>query len=70
MLTLHYAAKFQEKGWKVNGSCPNLTDTNFARGWVKGRPALESAVNIVRLATLSADGESGVYSDENGVVLW
>lgn len=70
MLTLHYAAKFQDKGWKVNGSCPNLTDTNFARGWVKGRPASESAVNIVRLATLSADGESGVYSDETGVVPW
>lgn len=70
MLTLHYAAKFNDKGWKVNGSCPNLTDTNFARGWVKGRPASESAVNIVRLATLSTDGESGVYSDENGVVPW
>lgn len=70
MLTLHYAAKFHDKGWKVNGSCPNLTDTNFARGWVKGRPASESAANIVRLATLSIDGESGVYSDENGVVPW
>ncbi|CEO58876.1 hypothetical protein PMG11_03573 [Penicillium brasilianum] len=70
MLTLHYAAKFHGKGWKVNGSCPNLTDTNFTRGWVKGRPATESAANIVRLATLSTDGESGVYSDENGVVPW
>lgn len=70
MLTLHYAAKFHDKEWKVNGSCPNLTDTNFARGWVKGRPASESAVNIVRLATLSIDGESGVYSDENGAVPW
>ncbi|KAJ5166868.1 uncharacterized protein N7482_005649 [Penicillium canariense] len=70
MITLHYAAKFQGKGWKVNGSCPNLTDTNFTRGWLTGRPASESVVNIVRLATLSVDGESGVYSDENGVVPW
>lgn len=70
MLTLHHAAKFQDKGWMVNGSCPNLTDTNFARGWVTGRAASESAVNIVRLATLSVDGQSGVYSDENGVVPW
>lgn len=68
MLTLHYAAKFQAKGWKVNGSCPNLTATNFSRGM--GRPASESAVNIMRLATLGADGESGTYSDEDGVVVW
>ena len=68
MLTLHYAAKFQAKGWKVNASCPNLTATNFSRG--KGRPASESAVNIVRLATLGVDGQSGLYTDENGVVPW
>lgn len=68
MLTLHYAAKFQAKRWKVNGSCPNLTATNFTRGL--GRPASESAVNIVRLATLGVDGESGTYSDENGVIPW
>jgi NAD(P)-dependent dehydrogenase (short-subunit alcohol dehydrogenase family) len=68
MLTLHYAAKYQAKGWKVNASCPNLTATNFSRG--NGRPASESAVNIVRLATLGADGESGVYTDENGIVPW
>ncbi|KAJ5127128.1 hypothetical protein N7448_007907 [Penicillium atrosanguineum] len=68
MLTLHYAAKFQSKGWKVNASCPNLTATNFSRG--NGRPASESAVNIVRLATLGTNGESGVYRDEKGVVPW
>lgn len=68
MLTLHYAAKFQPKGWKVNASCPNLTATNFSRG--NGRPASESAFNIIRLATLDADGESGVYTDEKGVVPW
>lgn len=70
MLTLHFAAKFQEKGWKVNGSCPNLTDTNFSGNRGIGRPASESAKNIVRLATLSSDGEHGVYSDEDGVVPW
>ncbi|KAJ5091682.1 hypothetical protein NUU61_006552 [Penicillium alfredii] len=68
MLTLHYAAQFKDQGWKVNASCPNLTATNFSHGI--GRPASESAVNIVRLATLGADGESGLYSDENGVVPW
>ncbi|KAJ5578134.1 uncharacterized protein N7459_007098 [Penicillium hispanicum] len=70
MLTVHYASKFQAKGWKVNATCPNLTNTAFTRGRNIGRPASESAVNIVRLATLSEDGESGVYSDENGVVPW
>jgi NAD(P)-dependent dehydrogenase (short-subunit alcohol dehydrogenase family) len=68
MLTLHYAAMFKEKGWKVNASAPNLTATGFSHG--VGRPASESAVNIVRLATLKADGESGTYSDENGTVAW
>lgn len=68
MLTLHYAAMFKEKGWKVNASAPNLTATGFSHGI--GRPASESAVNIVRLATLKADGESGTYSDENGTVAW
>ncbi|KAJ5391586.1 hypothetical protein N7509_007076 [Penicillium cosmopolitanum] len=67
-LTLHYAAKFNEKGWKVNAASPNLTATNFSRG--NGRPASESAVNIVRLATLSSDGDTGTYSDENGIVPW
>ncbi|KAJ5975895.1 hypothetical protein N7481_009602 [Penicillium waksmanii] len=67
-ITLHYAAKFNEKGWKVNAASPNLTATNFSRG--NGRPASESAVNIVRLATLSSDGDTGTYSDENGTVPW
>lgn len=67
-LTLHYAAKFNEKGWKVNAACPNLTATNFSRG--NGRPASESAINIVKLATLSSDGDTGTYTDENGTVPW
>lgn len=67
-LTLHYASKFEEKGWKVNATSPNLTATNFSRG--NGRPASESAMNIVRLATLSADGDTGTYTDENGTVPW
>ncbi|KAJ5625807.1 hypothetical protein N7510_002116 [Penicillium lagena] len=69
MLMLHYAAFFEDKGGKVNASCPNLTGTNFTRG-MGGRPVSESAVNIVRLATLVKDGETGTYSDENGPVPW
>lgn len=68
MLTLHYAAMFKEKGWKVNATAPNLTATRFSHG--VGRPASESAVNIVRLATLKTYGESGTFSDENGTVAW
>ncbi|KAJ5677112.1 uncharacterized protein N7477_002745 [Penicillium maclennaniae] len=66
LLTRHYAAKFQPKGWNVNASCPNLTATNFSRG--NERPASESVLNIIRLATLCADGESGMNTDEKGVV--
>ncbi|KAJ5771042.1 uncharacterized protein N7511_003093 [Penicillium nucicola] len=68
MLMLHYSALFEDRGWKVNASAPNLTATNFSHG--VGRPASESAVNIVRLATLSVDGETGTFSDENGTVPW
>lgn len=72
MLTLHYAVRLQDNGWKMNGSCSNLTNTNFTRGFAPGlgRPASESAVKIVRLATLRVEGETGVYSDENGVAPW
>lgn len=69
-LTLHYAALFKEKGWKINVSCPNLTETNFHGQKGVGRPPSESAVNIVRLAVLGDDGETGTYSDENGPVAW
>ncbi|KAJ5753007.1 hypothetical protein N7520_009924 [Penicillium odoratum] len=70
MLTLHYAARFKEQGWKINASCPNLTRSAFSRFSDLGRSPAESAVNIVRLATLSEGGETGQYSDENGVVAW
>ncbi|KAJ6013702.1 hypothetical protein N7540_008293 [Penicillium herquei] len=70
MLTLHYAAMFKEQGWKVNASCPNLTKSAFTRFSDLGRSPAESAVNIVRLATLSDDGETGQYLDENGSVAW
>ncbi|KAJ5082608.1 hypothetical protein N7532_011651 [Penicillium argentinense] len=58
-LTLHYASKFEGKEWKVNASSPNLTATSFSHG--NGRPASESAVNIVRLATLSAGGDTATH---------
>lgn len=70
MLTLHYAAVHAEKGWKINASCPNLTDTAFTGSSGMGRPASESALNIVRLLSLGEDGENGTCSDESGVVPW
>lgn len=70
MLLLHYANRFVAKGWRVNGSCPNITATKFTGGM--GRPASESAVNIVKLCFLdeAKDGVNGVLSDEEGVVPW
>ncbi|OJJ49135.1 hypothetical protein ASPZODRAFT_61151 [Penicilliopsis zonata CBS 506.65] len=72
MLTLHYAALFEDKGGKVNATCPNRTATGFMKGLsVPGaRPASESARNIVRLATLGKDGETGTNSDETGIMPW
>ncbi|CEJ82762.1 hypothetical protein VHEMI02810 [[Torrubiella] hemipterigena] len=70
MLTLHYAAKFDSRGWKVNASCPNLTATSFTKDSGLGRPPYESAVNIVRLACLGEDGETGTCSDEKEIIGW
>ena len=73
MLLLHYKNRFDAKGWRVSGSCPNLTATNFSGG--VGRPASESAWNIVSLCYLGGEDDkgdkvNGLLSDEEGIVPW
>lgn len=68
MLMLHYARRFEDRNWKVNASCPNLTATKFTGGI--GRDPAVSAENVVHLAMLGKEGVNGRFSDDEGIVPW
>jgi NAD(P)-dependent dehydrogenase (short-subunit alcohol dehydrogenase family) len=68
-ITLAYAKELAEAGIKVNAADPGFTatDLNQHRGY---RTVQQAAVIAIRLATLGADGPTGTFQDENGVVPW
>lgn len=67
MLTIHYAVKF--KDWKINSCCPGFTSTNLNA--FRGTGTVEDAtINIIRLATLGRDGETGTFSEKEGKLPW
>jgi NAD(P)-dependent dehydrogenase (short-subunit alcohol dehydrogenase family) len=68
-ITLAYAKELREAGIKVNAADPGFTatDLNQHRGY---RTVQQAAAIAVRLATLGADGPTGTFQDENGVVPW
>ncbi|KAF7337126.1 hypothetical protein MVEN_02150400 [Mycena venus] len=69
MLALGYAHRFRDRGWKVNMDNPGFTPTDMTGG--RGTGTLEDgARNSVRLATLGEDGETGTYSEKEGVLPW
>ncbi|KAH8811209.1 putative carbonyl reductase [Xylogone sp. PMI_703] len=69
MLMLYYNAVLVDKGFKVNASCPGHIGTNLNS--YRGKGTLEEgAENIVRLATLGKDGESGTFSTREGPRPW
>ncbi|KAF2201098.1 carbonyl reductase [Delitschia confertaspora ATCC 74209] len=68
MVCLNYAARLNEMDWKVNACCPGSVATNI-NGYY-GKDAERCPPNILRLATLGIDGETGMFSDEEGVVGW
>lgn len=69
MICLHYAAKYKERGWKVNAVDPGHVATNLNR--FKGPDPVESgAVQLVRMAMLGEEGPSGTFSNCKGVVPW
>lgn len=69
MIMLHYAFKYKDAGWKVNAVCPGFCATNLNS--YRGTDTPENgAVNPVRLATLGDDGETGTFSNEEGIVTW
>src|SRR6476469_5589642 len=66
MLTVQYAKAHPDI--KFNAVEPAATDMTAAFGI--GRSPEESAKTIVRLATLDADGPTGTFQDENGILPW
>lgn len=69
MLMLHYACKYKDAGWKVNAGCPGYCATNL-NGYAGTDTPENGALNAVRLATLGEDGETGTFSNKEGIVAW
>ena len=68
MLTVQYAKS--EPGIKFNAIEPGPTATDMTAAFGIGRPPAESARQVVRLATLGADGPTGTLQDEDGELRW
>lgn len=68
MLTVQYAKS--QPGIKFNAIEPGPTATDMTAAYGIGRSPEESARIVVRLATLGADGPTGTFQDENGVLPW
>ena len=68
-LTVHYAREFADTALKVNGAAPGhvATDFNDFRGT---RTPDEGAAVAVRLATLPADGPTGVVVEDDRQLAW
>jgi len=69
MLCLTYAQKYRERGWKINACCPGYVATQLNE-FMGGGTVESGAVNAVRLATLGVDGETGTYSNKEGLIPW
>lgn len=68
-MTIQFAHELKDTAIKVNSADPGYvaTDINANQGT---RTVQQGASAAVRLATLPADGPTGGYFDENGVVPW
>ena len=68
-MTVQFAHELKDTPIKVNSADPGYvaTDINQHRGI---RTVQQGATAPVRLATLPADGPSGGFFDENGIVPW
>jgi NAD(P)-dependent dehydrogenase (short-subunit alcohol dehydrogenase family) len=69
MLMLHYASKYKDDGWKINATCPGYCATNLNAFAGIDSPA-NGALNAVRLATLGGEGETGTFSNKDGIIPW
>jgi NAD(P)-dependent dehydrogenase (short-subunit alcohol dehydrogenase family) len=68
-LTVLFAKELTDTSIKVNSADPGFTSTdlNGHRGY---RSVEQGASIVVKLATLSNDGPTGGFFDENGVIPW
>lgn len=71
-LSVQYAKDLRERGILVNACTPGPCATDFTRhlGLPVTRTADDGAAIMVRLATLGADGPTGGFFDDDGVVPW
>lgn len=72
MMCLHYADAY--KDWKINTCDPGLVRTNLSGYLPDPHPRLAEpdigCRNVVRLATLGKDGETGTFSSRDGPLPW
>ena len=69
MITVLFAAELKDTPIKVNAADPGYTATDLNQH-SGPRTVQQGATAAVRLATLPADGPTGGYFDEDGVVPW
>lgn len=68
-ITVAYPKELREAGIKVNAADPEFTDTDFNQH--RGCRTVEQAAKVVvRLPTLPADGPTGTFQDEKGILPW
>ena len=71
MLGATYAVRYGADGFKVNMCCPGLRKTNLAPAMGDlGGEAAAGAVNACRLVTLGEEGETGTFTNVEGLLPW
>jgi len=68
-VTVAFAAELESAGIKVNAACPGFTATDL-NNFEGTRTVQQGAREPVRLALLDANGPTGGYSSDEGVVPW
>jgi NAD(P)-dependent dehydrogenase (short-subunit alcohol dehydrogenase family) len=68
-VTMMYARGLAGEGILVNAVCPGFIATDLNNHHGTGTPA-EGARSAVRMATISADGPTGTFTDVDGPVAW
>lgn len=68
-ITLAFDLDLESTRIKVNAACPGFTATGL-NNFQGTRTVQQAAGEPVRLALLDANGPTGAFSDENGVIPW
>jgi NAD(P)-dependent dehydrogenase (short-subunit alcohol dehydrogenase family) len=68
-VTVQYVKELRDTGILINAACPGYTATDL-NGFHGVRTPEQGAAIAIRLATLPADGPTGGFFDDAGVVPW